>query len=60
MDENFWDKMLEDVSKEARENALKEGSQAIYALYKNLVAEGFEPNQALYLLAEMIKGGMKQ
>jgi hypothetical protein len=59
MDENFWDKMLEDVSKEARENALKEGSRMIYALYKNLVAEGFEPNQALYLLAEIIKGGMQ-
>lgn len=59
MDENFWDKMLEDVSKEARENALKEGSRAIYALYKNLVVEGFEPNQALYLLAEIIKGGMQ-
>ena len=40
MDKNFWDKMLEDVSKEARENALKEGSRMIYALYKNLVAEG--------------------
>lgn len=60
MDKNFWDKMLEDVSKEATENALKEGARTMYTLYKNLITEGFKPNEALYLLAEMIKGGMKQ
>ncbi len=59
MSNNFWDKMLEDFSKEAKDSALKEVSQTMYTLYKNLIEEGFKPNEALYLLAEIIKGGIK-
>ena len=59
MSNNFWDKLQEDICKEMTNNALIEWSRTMYTLYKNLIEEGFKPNEALYLLGELIKGGMK-
>ena len=54
MSNNFWDKLQEDIYKETTNDALIECSRTMYTLYKNLIEEGFKPNEALYLLAEII------
>jgi hypothetical protein len=59
MSNNFWDKLQEDIYKETTNNALIECSRTMYTMYKNLIEEGFKPNEALYLLGELIKGGIK-
>lgn len=59
MSNNFWDKLQEDIYKEMTKDALIEWSRTMYTLYKNLIEEGFKPHEALYLLGELIKGGMK-
>lgn len=59
MSNNFWDKLQKDIYKETTNNALIECSRAMYTLYKNLIEEGFKPNEALYLLGELIKRGIK-
>lgn len=60
MNDNFWwVKLEENMNSKEEIRQTQRSAELLGTMYKSLISEGFKPNDALYLLAEIIKGGRK-